>query len=142
MDNPEFTQILLSIKPIHAMKIMEGIKNIEVRKKIGKSFQPNTRIIIYSSSPVQQIVGSAIIDKVIKKELGDVSAEELAQACLKKCELYSYLSNNCEFFLIYLKEIKRAEKYITIKELSKLGIKIPQSFRYINKSILEKIDNI
>lgn len=142
MDNSEFKQILLSIKPIHAMKIMEGIKNIEVRRKIGKSFKPNTKIIIYSSSPMQHIIGSAIIDKVVKKKPEDVSTDELVQACLQKSELDSYLSNNCECFLIYLKEIKKAEKYITMKELNNIGIKIPQSFRYINNSILKKIDNI
>jgi len=55
---------ILSIKPIYVEKILNGFKKYEFRKTLFKSSV--RKIEIYSSAPVQKVVGSFIPQKIIK----------------------------------------------------------------------------
>ncbi len=56
-------KVLLSIKPEFAFKIFEGTKKFEFRKVIFK--KPNVKtVIVYASSPVQQVIGEFEIDDI------------------------------------------------------------------------------
>lgn len=50
---------LLSIKPLYAEAILAGVKTVEIRRrKIGDDI---ARIALYSTSPVQAVVGECIV---------------------------------------------------------------------------------
>ena len=49
-------KVVLSIKPEFAFKIFDGTKKFEFRKSIFKSNKVKS-IIVYASSPVQQVIG-------------------------------------------------------------------------------------
>jgi len=54
---------LLSIKPKYAFKIFDGTKKFEFRKVIFKI--PNVKtVIVYASSPIQQVIGECEIDDI------------------------------------------------------------------------------
>ena len=56
-------RVLLSIKPEYAFKIFDGTKKFEFRKVIFKN--PDiTTVVVYASSPVQQVIGEFEIDDI------------------------------------------------------------------------------
>jgi predicted transcriptional regulator len=60
-------RVLLSIKPEYAFKIFEGEKKFEFRKIIFKN--PDIKIVVvYASSPVQQVIGEFEIDDIFSLE--------------------------------------------------------------------------
>src|SRR5688572_32265885 len=77
-------RVLLSIKPEYAFKIFKGEKKFEFRKSIFKN--PNIKtVVVYASSPVQQVIGEFEIDDIFSlapdilwemtKEHSGISAE-------------------------------------------------------------------
>ena len=56
--------VLLSIKPQYVEKILNGTKKYEFRRSIFK--KPVRRIEIYSSSPVQKLVGFFVPGKIVE----------------------------------------------------------------------------
>ena len=61
-------KVVLSIKPEFANKIFEGTKKYEFRRAIFKN--PNIKkVVVYSSSPVQKIIGEFEIDRIIIHDL-------------------------------------------------------------------------
>jgi type I restriction enzyme S subunit len=57
--------VLLSIKPEFAEKILSGGKRYEFRKTVFSDPEDVDTIFLYASSPVQRIVGAFTIDEVI-----------------------------------------------------------------------------
>ena len=64
---PEFRRdILVSVRPIYASKILHGQKTVELRRKFPEVGATGALILIYSSSPVSAVVGCARIKHVLK----------------------------------------------------------------------------
>ncbi len=57
--------VLLSVKPKYAEKIVEGTKKYEFRRSIFKR-NDIEKVYIYSSSPVSKIIASFQIEKILK----------------------------------------------------------------------------
>ena len=57
-------KVVLSIKPEFANKIFDGTKKFEFRKVIFKNKNIKT-VIVYVSSPIQQVIGEFEIDKIL-----------------------------------------------------------------------------
>ena len=61
-------KVLLSIKPKYAEHIFVGTKKYEFRRNIFKN--PNIKtIVVYSSSPVQKVVGEFEIDTILRTDI-------------------------------------------------------------------------
>ncbi|MBC7524064.1 MAG: hypothetical protein H7239_06470, partial [Flavobacterium sp.] len=61
-------KVVLSIKPEFANKIFDGTKKFEFRKAIFKNEKIKT-VIVYSSSPVQQVIGEFEIERIINHDI-------------------------------------------------------------------------
>ena len=57
---------IISIKPKYASAILDGAKTVELRRRIP-SIEVGTRLWIYSTRPIAAIVGSAILEQVVRK---------------------------------------------------------------------------
>ena len=57
-------ELLISIKPKYAKKVLNGEKLVEIRRKFTKKWK-DSRISLYSYSPVQALIGEATIDNVV-----------------------------------------------------------------------------
>lgn len=130
--------IILSIKPVFTEAILDGRKTIELRKRIGELFVENTKIFIYSSSPVKAIVAEAKISCIKKKAPPDVEMGLLENACVNREYFDEYFKNSSMAYFIFLKEVKKLDIPIPIVELRQLRITPPQSFCYVNDFILNK----
>ena len=64
-------KVLLSIKPEFANKIFSGEKEFEYRKVVFKRKHIKT-ILVYSSSPVQRVIGEFEIEHIISMHPNDL----------------------------------------------------------------------
>jgi predicted transcriptional regulator len=127
----------MSIKPRYSHKIITQNKTIEIRKKIGKYFNQNEYVFIYSSHPDKKIIGFFQIDSIISFDNNHIDDDILVKSCLTKDELLGYINNKTGYG-IKIKNVKNIQP-ITLHEL-KYNFKDftpPQSFRYIDSSMLD-----
>ncbi|MBN8669490.1 MAG: ASCH domain-containing protein [Chitinophagales bacterium] len=119
---------LLSIKPEYAFKIFDGEKRFEFRKIIFKN--PNIKtVVVYASSPVQQVIGEFEIDDIFSfapdmlwemtKEYSGISEEFF----------FEYFANREIAHAIKIKKTRRYRKPLCIKEA--FNATPPQSYMYI-----------
>lgn len=120
-------KVVLSIKPEFAFKIFDGTKKFEFRKSIFKNEKIKT-IIVYASSPVQQVIGEFEIEEILNHDLStlwDLTQEFSGISEKFYCE---YFTNKDQGFAI---KIKKTRKYRTPKCLrADFNLSPPQSFAY------------
>lgn len=131
-------KILLSVKPKYIKEILLGNKIIELRKRVGRSFLPDTEIYLYSSSPVKALVAKAHIKSVEKVDINKISdrkAHILQAACITERDFDDYFFG-CEFaYLIHLEKVSPFKKIFILSELKTCGFTPPQSFCYVNEKL-------
>lgn len=133
--------IIISIKPEYALKIIEGEKTIELRRKFPTKDIKGGIAIIYASSPVQKIIGYAVIEDVKKLSISLIWSEYNKQACVTKQFFNAYFKGLEEGFAIKLSQPIRLVEPIDIKQLKgKHSLSAPQSYRYVPAKILEVVE--
>ncbi len=120
-------KVVLSIKPEFAFKIFDGTKKFEFRKSIFKNEKIKT-IIVYASSPVQQVIGEFEIEKVLNHDLSTLWDLTQEFSGISEEFYYKYFTNKEQGFAI---KIKKTRKYRTPKCLrTDFNLSPPQSFAY------------
>ena len=121
--------ILMSIKPAYVERIFSGEKKYEYRKrKCAKSID---RIIVYSSAPVQKVVGELTIKQVLYDKKSIIWNKTKDYGGITKNKYDEYYKN-CDKAVAF--EIEKAILYDNQKSLSDYDIRIaPQSYVYISE---------
>ncbi|MGV8877564.1 MAG: ASCH domain-containing protein [Sphingobacteriaceae bacterium] len=120
-------KVVLSIKPEFAFKIFDGTKKFEFRKSIFKNEKIKT-IIVYASSPVQQVIGEFEIEEVLNYDLSTLWDLTQEFSGISEEFYYEYFTNKKQGFAI---KIKKTKKYRTPKCLrTDFNLSPPQSFAY------------
>lgn len=133
--------VIISIKPEYAIKIIEGQKTIELRRRFPLDNIIGGIAMIYASSPIQQIIGYTIIKDVKKLPLSDMWFICQDKACITKEFFNAYFKDLKEGFAIFLSHPVRLENPVNAKQLEKkYSIAIPQSFRYVSNEILKAVE--
>jgi predicted transcriptional regulator len=132
---PEFRRdVLMSIRPLYASKILDGHKTVELRRKFPEVRAIGATAIIYSSSPVSAIVGRARIKHVIKLPVARIWKEHGASACISKSEFDAYFAGLRDGFAIVLEGVQSLkEQFKAIDLEAQFGIVPPQSYRYVTE---------
>ncbi|MDA3886865.1 MAG: ASCH domain-containing protein [Candidatus Delongbacteria bacterium] len=121
-------KVLLSIKPEYANKIFAGTKKYEFRRSIFKN--PNIKtIVVYSSSPVQKVIGEFEIERILNSSINDLWNITEQDSGINKEFFFEYYKGKETGFAIKIKEPKKYETPLDIKnDFNKTP---PQSFVYI-----------
>lgn len=120
-------KVVLSIKPEFANKIFDGTKKFEFRKAIFKNEKIKT-VIVYSSSPVQQVIGEFEIERIINHDIDTLWGLTHQESGITEDYFYKYFADRLEGFAIQIKNVK---KYNTPKCLrTHFNLFPPQSFAY------------
>lgn len=123
-------QILMSIHPEYAHRIISGEKKFEYRRSRCK--MDIDRIIIYATYPEKVILGEAEVKKIISSTPEDIWQKTKEASGISKKDYFSYFRYTSVAYAYCLGEIT---VYSIPKPLSEFGItKSPQSFIYIEKS--------
>jgi predicted transcriptional regulator len=130
---PEFTRdLLVSFHPRHASNILTGEKTVELRRRFPEHHTRGALALIYSTAPVQAIVGVARIKHVIKLAVSRIWKEYGTAACVSKAEIDAYFSGLREGYVILLDAAQPFKRQVTIEDLySRFGVVPPQSYRYV-----------
>ncbi len=124
------TGILISIRPEYAEKILNGTKRFEFRKVRCRSTVD--RLVIYSTSPVMEIVGEARVKNIIEDDPEKVWHMTEDGAGITK-EFFDHYYEGHDTAIAF--ELDGFTKYKNAKKLSDFGIKhAPQSFIYLRRS--------
>lgn len=120
--------VLLSIKPEFAEKIFNGTKKFEFRKSIFKKTDVQT-VVVYASSPVQQVVGEFTIDTILNDDVDAIWKQTARYAGITRDFYLSYFANKKKAYAIKILNTKR---YAEARRLSDYNINYaPQSFAYV-----------
>lgn len=120
-------KVVLSIKPEFAFKIFDGTKKFEFRRSIFKNGNIKS-VIVYASSPVQQVIGEFEIDEVLNYDLPTLWDMTQEFSGISEKFYYDYFTNKEQGFAI---KIKNTKKYTNPKCLREdFNLTPPQSFTY------------
>ena len=122
-------RVLLSIKPEFADKIFDGTKKYEFRRSIFKNNSISS-VVVYASSPTQKVIGEFEIERIINAEVQDLWNETKEDSGITEAYFMKYFIGKEAGFAIKIKEVKRYEKPLCIKE--DFQATPPQSFIYID----------
>jgi predicted transcriptional regulator len=121
-------KVLLSIKPKYADKIFDGTKKYEFRKVIFKNSNIRT-VVVYSSSPVQQVIGEFEIENILSSAPKDVWTKTKEFSGISKEFFFEYFADKEVAHAIKIKSVKKYKKPLNIK--SEFNVSPPQSYLYL-----------
>jgi len=130
--------VLLSIKPKYADLILAGSKRVEFRRSWAA--QDVSIIVLYSSSPIQKIVGVVEVEDVVI-----ASATSLWKTCvergggLTRDELRTYLAGKSQGVGVLLGKVFKLAKHVEPSEVISNFVP-PQSFRYLDADEYMKLE--
>lgn len=129
--------VLLSVKPRFAEQILDGTKTVEFRR--SWAVEPVGLAVVYSSSPVQRLVGIVGIEGAVIASPASVWTKCRARGPgLERKELMEYFAGKAQAFGVLLGSLTLPEKPIRPKSLFR-GFRPPQSFRYLTTTELRLI---
>lgn len=125
---------VISIKPSYASKIMDGTKTVELRRRFPDTIMRGAIAVIYSSSPVQAIVGCVCIKEVRRLCVRDIWRNYRHAACIDRNEFERYFAGVEQGYAIVLERVRKLRQQIEVSDLQKnFGFVPPQSFRYLGE---------
>lgn len=126
-------KVLLSIKPEFAFKIFDGEKKFEFRKVIFKN--PDIRtVVVYASSPVQQVIGEFEIDGILSSSPDEIWELTKKYSGISEMYFHEYFENRLVAHAIKIKNTKRYKKPMSLKE--DFNVLPPQSYLYLNEEVV------
>lgn len=121
-------KVLLSIKPEYANKIFDGSKKFEFRKAIFKN--PSIKkVIVYASSPVQQVIGEFEIEGILSDNPQQLWNKTRDHSGVSEEFFFNYFVDKKIGYAIKIINIKKYKTPLCIKQ--NFNIIPPQSFTYI-----------
>jgi predicted transcriptional regulator len=140
---PEFRRdVLVSVRPVHAGKILSGKKTVELRRRFPEVSSTGANALIYSSSPVRAVVASVRIKDVVKLPVSSIWKQYGAAACISKDEFDSYFANLKFGFAILLENLRPLVNQLKAADLqAQFGIVPPQSYRYVTGECIALVSN-
>ena len=134
--------VLFSIRPFYADKILAGQKTVELRRRFPELGMSGSTAIIYCTSPVKAIVGSARIRDVVKLPLSTLWKSHGGAACIAKADFYQYFSGQDHGFAIILTGPQTLKDRLTARDMeSEFGIVPPQSYRYLTEECVALLND-
>ncbi len=121
--------VILSIKPKYVKSIVDGEKQYEFRKSIFRHRSIN-HVYIYSSSPVQKIVGRFEIGAILEDHPAELWENVKDYAGIDAQEFFSYFEGKSKAYAIGIQNLHEFDEpidpYITLP-----GFIPPQSYQYL-----------
>lgn len=123
--------VVFSIRPVHASKILDGSKTVELRRRFTGGISPGTLAYIYTTSPTSALTGFAHIQDVQRLAVPDLWAKHQSAACLAKGDFEAYFSGVEQGYAIVLEAAKSLNRPVALSELrQRFGFEPPQSYQY------------
>ncbi len=136
--HPGGRAVLLSIKPKYADLILAGSKRVEFRRSWAA--QDVSMIVLYSSSPIQKIVGVVEVEEIVV-----ASPTSLWKTCVERGggltreELRAYFAGKLQGVAVLLGQVFKPAKHVEPSDVISNFVP-PQSFRYLDANEYMKLE--
>jgi predicted transcriptional regulator len=118
----------LSIKPIFAEAILQGVKRYEFRRSIFT--RPVDVVLVYASTPVQRVLAEFDVRSIITESVETLWELTKSSAGIDEELFYRYFAGRNYGHAIEIGEVRPYK--IPFCPIEYLGIHPPQSFAYVN----------
>ncbi|MCX7016242.1 MAG: ASCH domain-containing protein [Candidatus Sumerlaeota bacterium] len=127
------SSVLLSIRPEFADKVLDGVKNVELRR-VRPRLKGGDWVFVYASSPIKRLVGFFEVDEVVKEEPQSLWNKVGSTAGISRDRYDLYFSGVREACAIYIRRTWRFGNPLELKVLKRgtTPFSAPQSFRYLH----------
>ncbi len=116
--------IIISIKPFYAEKILNWEKTYELRRSFSK--KEIKKVIIYKSAPISRIVGEFEIDHILYEGIDQLWKDTKDYSSVDREFFDKYFQWKEKWYAIKIKNVKKYEKS---KLVSKYWVKFaPQNY--------------
>ncbi|MCK4404849.1 MAG: GNAT family N-acetyltransferase [candidate division Zixibacteria bacterium] len=133
--NRAHCDLVFSIRPTFAEKIIKGRKKVEVRRRFSTKWKGATALL-YASAPSRHFVGEAIIGEVITSSPEKIWSDWKDELGCTFDEFASYCNGASEVSAIIFKEVtpfKYPIPQIQMEHLVQQELRAPQSFLQVKK---------
>lgn len=128
--------IFISIHPVYADKIMEGVKTIELRRRFPELDGMQARLFVYSTHPVKSLIGYAEIKDVHHMPIRKIWSSFSNKAHIEKEDFTRYFKGVDYGYAVELKNPIKFSSPVPINFLMEnYGIAAPQSYRYLDEEV-------
>lgn len=133
--------LLLSIRPTFADQILDGIKKVEFRRRNPRRIELGSPILIYASSPIQALIGTAVVFDIVESSPEKVWEEYKDVGGIDHDQFNSYYKDCDRAIAIRLRKPMRLQTAIPLEHLRCKwpGFHPPQQFVYLSAEWLKKI---
>ena len=126
--------LLLSLKPGFAEAILRGVKTVELRRQ-RVALAPGAAVLIYASSPVMAIIGTARVRDVERADPQQIWARHSASVALTREEYDAYLRGVDFVSAITLEMPALLDSPVTLQQLrGEQPFHPPQSYCFVSPS--------
>ena len=122
-------KLLLSIRPEFAMKIFEGTKKYEFRKRIPKLSV--SEVVVYATSPTQKIIGEFSVNRIISGRPSSLWQKFNKYAGISRANFMKYFSGCTCGYAMEIIEPKLYKVPFNLRE--RYNCPPPQSFYYVER---------
>ena len=136
--------LLVSIKPNFAEQILDGSKKVEFRRRHPRQIELGSRMLIYASSPIRALIGTAVVFDVVEASPEEVWNVYQDVGGIEHDAFNAYFESSDRAVAIRLRKPVRLDKAIPLDDLRCKwpGFHPPQQFAYLTSERLRKITRI
>lgn len=138
MNTPE-RALLLSLHPRFATAILTGEKTVELRRQ-RVAVPPGTPVIIYATSPVMALTGTARLTGVDTAAPGHIWRRHRTACGISKTEYTAYMEGAAHASALLLDSACTLSSPVPLDHLRATGaFHPPQSYRYLTPQVLRQL---
>lgn len=127
--------IFLSLKPRFAEAILDGGKQIELRRQPPRIEVP-TRALLYASSPTMSLVGTCVVNDIVDLAPSTLWRRYGSISGVTRREFVDYFEGCTRAYGLKLSDVERLDEPVSLGSIRQElgGFQPPQSFRYVTES--------
>ncbi|MFK4106146.1 ASCH domain-containing protein [Streptomyces sp. NPDC019531] len=138
MNTPE-RALLLSLHPRFATAILTGAKTVELRRQ-RVAVPPGTLVIIYATSPVMALTGTARLTGVDTAAPGQIWRRHRTNCGISKAEYTAYMNGADHASALLLDTPRPLSSPVPLDHLrTTSAFHPPQSYRYLTTEVLQQL---
>lgn len=135
--------LLLSLKPVYADLVFQGLKTAELRRRVSSGLQ-NRDVYVYVSSPVMELRGGFRVGEVWKDSPDNIWDLVSRFAQVDRATFDGYYEGANVAYALEIKEVWEYRKPLGLNDLRQKFKKfvVPQSYRFLNEAELRSIPRL
>ncbi|MGW5659855.1 ASCH domain-containing protein [Streptomyces sp. NPDC003758] len=134
--NEHERSLLMSLHPRYATAILDGRKSVELRRQ-RVAVPPGTKVILYATSPVMALVGTATVTAVQVGTPSEIWKTHKKHGAISRRDYLAYMEGAEQASALLLDAARRFSDPVPLAHLRAGGsFHPPQSYRYVDPDTL------